>query len=235
MEVSLKYTIHINQKQALELGIKNINQAVIFDLLTGCAAWANPIIINKEVYYWVARQKIAEQLPILGLKPDTIYRHLKSLVNSGMIDFKKQGMKDCIKITELGKSYYVGNKSELTHPTMSDLNPNHYVGFKSESNSEINPTYKTNNKTNKTKEDKAGKKPLPDLLNKNSWNDFVEFRKGKTPLTELAKKIAIKKLITLTKDQQSEVIEYSIMGGYTGIFLDKTTTNQPQPTSKKAI
>ena len=157
----MKFSININQKQALELGITNINQAVIFDLLTGCAAWANTELIGDEVYYWVARQAIVAELPLLNIKADTAYRHLKSLAEIGVIDYMKKGKKDCIRITEKGKNYYVGNKSELAKTTMSEINPNnaenseinpnYYVGNKSEFNSEINPTYQLTN-TNQLKD-----------------------------------------------------------------------------------
>lgn len=130
----MKYHLHINQKAAIEMGIKNINQAHIFDLLTTCSVWAEPIIIEGEVYYWSARQTIAEELLLLNLKSDTIYRHLKILDELGLILYRKSGKKDCIKITNKGKKYHSN--------TMSEMNPNHYIGNESEKiqNSEINPT-----------------------------------------------------------------------------------------------
>jgi len=137
----MKYTIAINQKSAIELGIKNINQAAIFDLLIGAAAWASPVIVGNDVYYWVARQSIANELPILGLKPDTIYRHLKALSEIGLINHIKSGKKDLMSITEKGKSYYVGNKSEKEEQlgNKSEKQPN---------NSDLNPTYHITNTTN---------------------------------------------------------------------------------------
>jgi len=147
----MKYTLIINQPQAIALGITNINQAHIFDLLTTASTWAEPIIIENKVYYWVARQIIAQELILLNLKPDTIYRHLKSLSRIELIDYKKVEKKDCVAITKKGKLYasktseinpnhYVGNKSELEQN--SEINPNKF-GNKSEKNSEINPTYPT--------------------------------------------------------------------------------------------
>ena len=65
------------------------------------------------------------------MKPDTAYRHLKALADLKLIDYKKQGLKDCIAITELGKSY-VGNKSEETRKQIRK-------------ESEINPIYPTSN------------------------------------------------------------------------------------------
>lgn len=142
----MKYTLIINQPKAIELGITNINQAHIYDLLTSVSTWAEPEIINGEVFYWVARQTIANELILLNLKLDTVYRHLRSLSKLGLIEYRKIGKKDCIRITQKGKSYlskndendYVGFKSEFKQN--SEINPSK-LGNKSEKNSEINPTY----------------------------------------------------------------------------------------------
>ena len=148
----MKYTIYVNQAKAIDLGLTNINQAMIFDLLTTASTWAKPTTIDGEIYYWVARQAIVKELPILGLKPDTVYRHLKSIADLGIIDYKKDGKKDCIRVTNKGKSYlsntmsetnpsaYVGNESEL--PLNTEMNPSK-CGNESENNSEIDPTYPT--------------------------------------------------------------------------------------------
>lgn len=145
----MKFSLHVNQKQALELGIKNMSQAVIFDLLTGVATWAAPEIIDNEVFYWVSRQRICTELPLLDLKPDTVYRYIKALAEIGVLEYKKVGKKDCIRIAEKGQIYYVGKFSENDDFTMSENNPKNgfpYVGKKSEINSENNPTYKTTKK-----------------------------------------------------------------------------------------
>ena len=172
----MKYNLNINQIQALNLGIKNINQAHIFDLLTSASTWATTEIVNNNVYYFVARQMIVEELKLLNLKPDTVYRHLKSLNKINLIDYIKVGKKDCIRITEKGKKYL--SKSKKNNSTMSEINSNRYVGNKSEleqnseinlrksennseNNSEINPTYHytkrdhyTNNTLSNSKEQK---------------------------------------------------------------------------------
>lgn len=138
----MKYTLIINQKQALELGMKNVNQVIILGLIADAHSWAEPEIIDNVVYYWTARQKISEELPLLKLQSDSVYRHLKTLSDLGLIDYKKVGKKDCVRLTKKGKSYYVGNKSELD--VNSEINPSKF-GNKSENNSEINPTYKNTN------------------------------------------------------------------------------------------
>ena len=73
----------------------------------------------------MARNKVCEELQLLAIKPDTVYRHLKALADVNLIDYRKQGLKDCIRITKLGKSY-VGNESEQTRKqirTDSEMNP----------------------------------------------------------------------------------------------------------------
>ena len=139
----MKYILHINQAQAIKLGMTNTNQAIIFDLLTTASTWAEAIIHDNKVYYWVARQVVVRELPLLNLKEDTVYRHLKSLDKIDLISYIKVAKKDCINITKKGKKYI----SE----TMSEINPNRYVGNKSELgneselNSDLNPTYQYTN------------------------------------------------------------------------------------------
>jgi len=141
----MKYILQVNQDMAIKLGIANIQQAIIFDLLSMASTWAKPEIIDNQHFYWVARQHISRELPFLKLKLDSIYRHLKHLDKIGLIVYKKLGKKDCIILTEKGKSYYVGDKSEkhdLNAAAMSEINPNK-LGNKSEKHSEIFPTDQT--------------------------------------------------------------------------------------------
>jgi DNA-binding PadR family transcriptional regulator len=168
----MKHSIHVNQKQAIELGLTNVNQAHILDLLTGASTWATPEIVDGQVYYWVSRQRISSELPLLHLKADTIYRHLKSLSEIGLIEYIKKGKKDCMRLTKKGRSYYVGNRSELamseTNPSdeeSSEIDPNHYVGNESENNSDLNPTDPTTSyisqKEDQSKRDSAPDEKLP--------------------------------------------------------------------------
>jgi DNA-binding transcriptional ArsR family regulator len=170
----VRYTLQINQKQAIELGIKNVNQVLILHLIGEASSWAEPIIDNSEVFYWVSRTKIIEEIPLLNIKPDTAYRHLKSLVELGLIDYIKQGKKDLVKLTKKGRSYYVGNKSESDDN--SEINPSK-LGNKSEKNSEINPTYNntnSNTSTNDTfKENKQTKQNVE--IVSNAEQDFELF------------------------------------------------------------
>ena len=156
----MKYHLHINQSKAIELGIKNVNQAHVFDLLTSVSSWATPIKIEDQFYFCVSRTKICEELQLLAIKPDTAYRHLKFLADIKLIDYRKDGLKDCVRLTKLGKSY-VGNESELTRNEIR-------------TNSEINPIYPTT------------KHPTTNI-NKNKSEQIDNFVPNETSLNRIKK------------------------------------------------
>lgn len=164
----MKYTITINQKQAVELGLTNINQIIILDLLSTASTWAKTEIIEDEVYYWVARQVISSELTVLNLQPDTVYRHVKALAENGFIDYVKKGRKDFIKMTKKGSSYYVGNESELTASKL---------GNESETNSEMNPTYQNTKLHQGTKKDLSEKDVVDFSILGLSEKDIEEVKK----------------------------------------------------------
>ena len=201
----MRFSTYINNQKSLEWGL-NANQAALFDLLNQASSWAEEIIVDGVVYYWVSRNKVLEELPLFYKTSDTVYRHFSELDEKGLIIYLKQGKhgdKDLIRLTEKGKSWNefkpeqirdnseinpslgdeLGNKSEITRKQIRD-------------NSEINPT---NNNTNyKNTTDHNNKKNTQ----KNSLallaeygvtgqlaDDFIIHRKAcKAPITETALK-----------------------------------------------
>ncbi len=151
----MRYTISINQKQAIELGLQSVTQAIILDLINGSPTWADAEIVDGKVYYWVSRTKIAKELPLLDLKPDSVYKHLKALLKLGLIHYLKVGKNDCVRLTQLGKSYYVIKKSDLDEKTEKNPTKN---GKKSEKNAEKNPTYNNTNLISVTNDQKEKEK-----------------------------------------------------------------------------
>lgn len=133
----MKYILTINQKKAIELGLTNTTQVHILELIIGCTSWAKPIVVNNEAFHWIARQTICEELPLLGIKPDTVYRHLKKLDELAIIEYIKDGRKDLVRLTSKGRSYSFTDDSKIIQD--SEKNPNK-LGEKSESDSEKNPT-----------------------------------------------------------------------------------------------
>ena len=68
-------------------------------------------------------------------------------------------------------------------------------------------------------------KTIPDFIDKDLFNDFLEMRKKKrVPLTDKALKLLINRLTEFHNSGQnvSKIIENSIMRGWTGVFEEKT-------------
>ncbi len=135
----MKYTILINQVKALEFGL-NVNQCLILDLINHAQTWAEPNVINGDVFYWTSRHHIVNELPILALKPDTAYRHFRSLDALGLIEYRKIGQKDVCRLTRLGKQYTTSSAGDnLPNPEMDPSK----LGNESGTGSEADPIYKT--------------------------------------------------------------------------------------------
>jgi len=135
----MKYSINIDQINSLAWDL-NLSEAAVFTYLFNIPAWADPVLIDGKTFYFVARQKTCQDVPLISDKPDTIYRIYKSLAEKGVIEYLKHMGKDCMKITEKGKGWN------------SEKNPSSAIelGKKSEStrkifrkDSEKNPTYKS--------------------------------------------------------------------------------------------
>lgn len=171
----MKFNITLNLLKMQEHNL-NVNQWCILDIISVAPTWCEIVMYRENHYFWISRTKILEELKALDLKEDTIYRHLKTLKELGYIEYEKDHKKDLIILTELGKSLFIN----------SEINPNYYVGNKSENNSEINPTYNnTNNNTYSADYDKFS----------NLWNEFAT-KSNKAKIAKLTdsrkKKIALR-------------------------------------------
>ena len=142
----MRYTILINAVKCQEWDL-TLSQGALFDLLNQAHTWAKHIDVNGELFFWVSRNMIINEIPLAYSKPDTVYRAFKTLSDKGLIVHAKRGQKDLVRLTEKGKEWNAKN---------SEINPN--VGNKSEippkpkqKNSEINPTFeqKLGNKSEK--------------------------------------------------------------------------------------
>ena len=150
----MRYFTNINNVKCLEWGL-NVNQGALFDLLYEASSWAKPIIVDEQVYYHVSRNLVIDELPLFYDKPDTVYRHLKDLDKKGLIEYRKEGKKDIIKLTEKGKDWNskkLGNESELE----SEFgNESEKTRNEIRKGSDSNPTYNntSNNNIKEKKED----------------------------------------------------------------------------------
>ncbi|MEW6594156.1 MAG: hypothetical protein AB1413_04705 [Thermodesulfobacteriota bacterium] len=141
----MQFAIYINQPRATEWGL-NLQQATLFAFLYELPSWATCHIIDGVSYYRIAYNKIISELPILSQHKDTIYRHMKALVNLGIIEVQQQGTDILVRVTRKGAEWNrkgvgdlaLGKKSEGSEKNPSKL------GKISDPTSEKNPTYHHN-------------------------------------------------------------------------------------------
>lgn len=200
----MKFNITINQPLMIEYNL-NISQWCILDVISIAPTWCDAIVKENEVYYWIARQKIAEELQALDLKADTIYRYIKQLAELGFIEHLKDGKKDLIRLSQKGKNIFI---------TMSEKNPNHYVGKKSEfTMSEKNPTY--NNTINNYTYIKD-KFPFVDEESFKKLNKHLESKYNKVTKVRLTNNI---KKLQNHEEMFSYAVDKMIELDYNGLFI----------------
>lgn len=140
----MRFSFTVHQKFASEAGITNGNVLLVFEILASASKWADTVCMENDCYYFTARQMVAEELSLWGMKPDTVYRHFRTLVDLKLIEYTKRGKQDLTRLTKKGKAVFsntnLGNESELDQN--SEMNPSKF-GNESEKNSEMNPTYHT--------------------------------------------------------------------------------------------
>ena len=159
----MKYTISIDQTHSIAWGL-SLSEAAMFSFLYSVPAWAEQIFVDNQVWFFASRNKAIDEMPIISDKSDTVYRLYKSLQTKGVIDWKKFGEKDCIRITEKGKQWNslnttLGNKSDDTRKNIRKK-------------SENNPTYNStkNNSTINNILECEFENPLPETKIKNSFS-----------------------------------------------------------------
>lgn len=175
----MRYHGRINYVKCHEWGL-NVAQGALFDLLNESSSWAKTHIIDNEVYYWVSRNKVLDELPVVYKKSDTVYRNLKVLEEKELIIYLKEGVKDLVMLTDKGKTWNAKINSDI-NPNVgkgSDLNPNE-LGNKSElkgKNSDIDPTdkdtnYKSTNNKN-TSESVGSENDVSEINFDDFWNAY---------------------------------------------------------------
>lgn len=165
----MRYTLSINQRKTQEWGL-NINLGALMDLINQAYTWAEPVMLDGRLYYWMSRNKVIAEIPSAYSKADTVYRAFRTLKEKGLIYYTKQSKRDLVALTEKGKTWNVvgttigdailGNKSDEI--ANSEIDPSKF-GNRSENNSEIDPTNK-NTSIHKSTNDKREKRAPKSLI-----------------------------------------------------------------------
>ncbi|MBK7337819.1 MAG: hypothetical protein IPJ00_17410 [Saprospirales bacterium] len=174
----MKFNINIDQRFCLEWGL-NFAEGAVFGILYNLSSWADPVVIDGQIFYHASRNKVMDELPMLTDKPDTIYRIFKHLSDPqrALIQYEKDGRKDLIRLTDRGKTW-----NSEKNPSLADNSENFpaELGKKSENNSEKNPTDNNTSIISTTidRENAPEKIPPPVVENPNAlqWGDGAEMR-----------------------------------------------------------
>lgn len=151
----MKYTIEgFNQAKAVELGLCVADLIILrwFVDFAGTDKMLKRNIEGKE-YYWIKYEGLLEDLPILSITKDTLYRRLKGLVEKELLDHITVKDAGTYSFYKLGKNYL----ALITDTPLSEKNPTGY-GKKSDRGTEKNPYLNTNLQE---KDPSTKKKPFP--------------------------------------------------------------------------
>lgn len=95
----MRYSTTIDNVTSIKWGL-NIQESYLFAFIIEANTWADKIIIDDELYFFLSRNKVVEDIPLLTGKPDTIYRFYKKFQELELIKYRKSGLKDCILLKE---------------------------------------------------------------------------------------------------------------------------------------
>jgi hypothetical protein len=159
-----------------------------------------------------------------------ISKNLKSLVNKGYIA-KEEKIINGIKFCEYYATKFNGVLNKVEWGMQQSLTPIQQSltgGIKqSLTNNKDNIINKNINSISNI--DKKDYYPLDEKLN-DAFKDFIQYRKKiRKPMTGKGVELAIKKLDSLTADNdiKIEIINQSIMNGWTGLFPPKSDSKNP--------
>lgn len=149
----MKYTIEgFNQAKAVELGLCVADLIILrwFIDFAGTDKMLKRIIGGKE-YYWIKYEGVLEDLPILSITKDTLYRRLKGLVEKDVLEHTTVKEAGTYSFYRVGKNYL----SLITDSssTLSEKNPTGY-GKNSDRGTEKNPYLNTNLQKDQSTKDK---------------------------------------------------------------------------------
>lgn len=140
----MQFTIYINQEKAIEWGL-NLQQATLFSFLYSVPSWGKTYVVNNGVYCSVGKSKVAEELPILSGKPDTIKRYFAQLEAKGLIERFATEQTAYFRLTEKAAAWNMTATDNVLDPGKKIPTPS---GNKSRTPREKNPVNHITNNQN---------------------------------------------------------------------------------------
>lgn len=214
------------------------------------------VSIEGNLYYWVSYNKVIEDLPLLNIGKDMLYRRLKKMVELEILTYySKSGGQAYFGF---GKNYEHMLSSEYSRksegseniPSVSENNPSS-VGKNSEAPSENIPTNnilnnKSLNKSLNNKKESKKENSFDEIINdytndektKMLLGEWLKVRKAKrAAMTNYAISLNIKKLDNLASQSNMSVNQYLeevIARGWQAFFVinNYKSNNQPNQASQ---
>lgn len=203
------------------------------------------ISMDGKLFYWVSYNKVIEDLPLLNIGKDMLYRRLKKMVELDILTYySKSGGQAYFGFgsnyaSMLSSEYVENSEGSEKIPSVLENNPSN-LGKNSVPTSEKNPTNRllNNSQLDKTLNNKKeSKKDNYDAIVDDNFSDdkvkstlieFIKMRKLiKKPLTDFALKKICNALKRLSSDpvEQVAILEQSIINNWQGLFPLKTNNN----------
>lgn len=103
----MKQILNLNQFKAVEWDL-TISESFVFGYCYELeATQSNQVSVNGGLWSNVNKEDVASLLPMISDKPDTIYRHYKTLQSKGLIQWISIQGCDYARLTEKGKTWGV--------------------------------------------------------------------------------------------------------------------------------
>jgi len=147
----VKYTININQRAAVELGLSESIDLIDLALFDAFKSFANSARIERRVdtsgiWFWISYSEIINELPLSGIKTkDGIYRRMKKLASAGLIVFHPENQRLCKTFFKWGDNY---DAMERAVPTDEKPKVNPDLRMKSRRGTDEKPEVPTDEKPN---------------------------------------------------------------------------------------
>lgn len=135
----MQLTVPIDQGCAMRWKL-SLAQSLVFSFVYSLPSWATSKTVDGQVFYYITKGKIIEELPLLTDKRDTAYRHLKSLEDAGLIEIKRFDGSMFIRLTDKAKEWNRKSSESTPRKNIRHSEKNPSTGKKSDPRKKIRDT-----------------------------------------------------------------------------------------------
>jgi len=100
----MTYNININQLKAQEWDL-SLKACFGMCKMADLSSWANPVVVDKKVYYVLYRNKLLQEIPLVGKSLTTASRIITELENKGIIESINKATTPAYRLTDKGKEW----------------------------------------------------------------------------------------------------------------------------------